>query len=171
MHVFGSSNSIRVTIAALSIVLGTSSAAERRESQEAVRQRFLNLDVPGLSRVIDSISALTLAPFGDTRIELVLDGSLIDPTGSTVVEAHIKDEPVPVSRRSEFEVPALLEKIISDCLQKNPSHRPQSADALRIELRDSGISKAWLDEDAARWWEMHRPESRSAPSAHPGIQA
>ena len=57
--------------------------------------------------------------------------------GSTPIEMitqHIKEEPVPPSRRSEVPIPAELDALILECLSKEPSARPQTADGLRAAL-------------------------------------
>ena len=41
--------------------------------------------------------------------------------------AHVNDEPIPPSMRSEFEIPSALEALILQCLDKNPAERPTSA--------------------------------------------
>ena len=41
--------------------------------------------------------------------------------------AHVNDQPIPPSLRSEFEIPSALEALILQCLHKNPADRPASA--------------------------------------------
>jgi serine/threonine-protein kinase len=70
--------------------------------------------------------------------------------------AHVKNEPVPPSERSELEVPAELETVIMDCLAKDPSRRPQTAAELaaRLAACDRGD---WTNEIAREWWDTHLP--------------
>jgi serine/threonine-protein kinase len=89
--------------------------------------------------------------------EPVFEGNTV----AAVVSSHIKDDPVPVSLRSEFEIPPKLEELISDCLQKDPAMRPQSAAAIRTSILEAGLADAWTQQRAARWWDLHKPASRS----------
>jgi serine/threonine-protein kinase len=70
--------------------------------------------------------------------------------------AHLNNEPVPPSERSEVEIPEEFEDIIMDCLAKDPADRPQTAAELgarlsRCECRD------WTRSDAREWWDTHLP--------------
>jgi serine/threonine-protein kinase len=93
-------------------------------------------------------------------------------TGKQVFEAdtpmalalmHVKDEPVPPSRRTEMEIGAEVEKLIMGCLEKEPSKRPQSAQDLLARLEACPVSDPWDSRRAGDWWEKHLPEtSRTA---------
>jgi serine/threonine-protein kinase len=93
-------------------------------------------------------------------------------TGKQVFEAdtpmalalkHVKDEPVPPSRRTEMEIGAEVEKMIMSCLEKEPSKRPQSAQDLLARLEACPVSDPWDSKRAGDWWEKHLPEtSRTA---------
>ena len=69
-------------------------------------------------------------------------------TGERVFEAetrhdmlvmHAHQRPIPPSRRAHVEIPEELEKIVMDCLDKNPNKRPQSASELSERLGAVGI--------------------------------
>ena len=57
--------------------------------------------------------------------------------------AHVNDEPIPPSLRSEFEIPSALEALILQCLAKNPAHRPTSVGELAQRLSASVSAPAW----------------------------
>lgn len=65
-------------------------------------------------------------------------------TGTDVLSAIIRDQPVPASRHNA-EVPQEMERIISKCLEKDPDDRYQDARDLVVDLRklrrttDSGV--------------------------------
>lgn len=71
--------------------------------------------------------------------------------------AHVKAPPMPLSRRSEIAVPADLEALIMQCLQKDHGARPQSAEALADELAKCGDGASWRASHARDWWQRHRP--------------
>jgi serine/threonine-protein kinase len=83
--------------------------------------------------------------------QLVFSGTAV-----ATMMAHLRDDPVPPSQRTELGVPDDLEQVILRCLDKNPDARPQTADELAALLAacDSG---GWTDADARRWWESARP--------------
>lgn len=87
-------------------------------------------------------------------------------TGRTVFEgatpvamlmAHVRDDPVPPSRRSEFEIPPELDDIVLGCLAKSPDDRP--GDAMEIyEALCCLPVPAWNSTTALEWWSLHLPE-------------
>jgi serine/threonine-protein kinase len=88
-------------------------------------------------------------------------------TGDTVLNVitqHLQAAPVPPSTRTELPIPAKLEQLVLACLAKRPEERPQNARQLAQAL-DAIDGMAWSEEDAARWWSLHRPLPVSAPDA------
>ena len=94
-------------------------------------------------------------------------------TGQFVFEAkrplemamkHVREEPVPPSRRSELEIPDKLEEAVLSCLAKDPDNRPQTSRELRRMLSACEVPEPWTRERAQQWWELHRPlETPRAP--------
>jgi eukaryotic-like serine/threonine-protein kinase len=74
------------------------------------------------------------------------------------VLAHVQEDPVPPSERSEFEIPPALEALTLQCLAKDPSARPASASELADRLAETVPPPAWTTEAARRWWELHDPQ-------------
>jgi len=92
-------------------------------------------------------------------------------TGSLVFEAenavqmmlqHVQAEPVPPSALTELPVPAELERLLLDCLAKDPDQRPASADEVRRRLAAIDLDEPWTSERARRWWERHLPAREPA---------
>jgi len=81
-------------------------------------------------------------------------------TPMKTVLSHVRDAPVPPSQRAKIEIPAALEQLVLDCLEKDPDHRPQSAEDLANALRAIDLAAAWTQETARQWWERHE---RAAP--------
>jgi hypothetical protein len=70
----------------------------------------------------------------------------------------LNQAPVPPSKRSQLAVPASLDQAIMDCLAKDPSKRPSSADTLARALAHNPEIGAWTSEDAKRWWHSSLPD-------------
>jgi hypothetical protein len=89
----------------------------------------------------------------------LLTGKLIFEGGSVVeVMFHHAHTPPPrPSTRSELPIPAPLEDLVMECLEKDPARRPTSAEAVSTRLDAVSLESAWTVERAERWWAMHRP--------------
>jgi serine/threonine-protein kinase len=93
----------------------------------------------------------------------LLTGSLVfegDSPVNTII-MHVREKPVPPSQRTERKIPADLERIVMDCLEKKPEARPRSAAELDRRLADCGLEAVWTGERAHAWWQAHipRPET------------
>ena len=89
----------------------------------------------------------------------LLTGKLVF-VGKSVVEMmfhHAHTPPSKPSTRSELPIPASLEDLVMDCLEKDPTRRPASAEAVSIRLAAVSLESPWTVERAERWWEVHRP--------------
>jgi hypothetical protein len=77
--------------------------------------------------------------------------------------AHVNDQPLPLSARSPFQIPARLEAVILQCLAKDPAGRPASAVDLANRLAETVPQDAWTADAAHAWWDHHplneHPES------------
>ncbi len=87
-------------------------------------------------------------------------------TGRLVFEAespvkmmlqHVRDIPDPPSRWSEHDVPPELDRLILDCLAKDPAARP--ATMREVERRIDAIvtNSPWTKARAEEWWDLHHP--------------
>jgi serine/threonine-protein kinase len=72
--------------------------------------------------------------------------------------AHVQEDPVPPSERSEQDIPPALEALILQCLAKDPAARPASASELGDRLAATVPAAAWTDQMAHRWWKLHDPQ-------------
>jgi serine/threonine-protein kinase len=89
----------------------------------------------------------------------LLTGKLVF-AGKSVVEVmfhHAHTPPVRPTTRSELPIPASLEALVMECLEKDPARRPASAEAVSARLEAVALESLWTAERAERWWEMHRP--------------
>lgn len=75
-----------------------------------------------------------------------------------IVDAHMREEPVPLSQHNP-QVPRDLEHVIHKCLAKDPSHRFQDMSELLHALSQCEITGHWSRAQAAQWW-----RDREAPA-------
>ncbi len=87
-------------------------------------------------------------------------------TLTAAIVAHVQREPVPPSSASELPVPDALDRIVLDCLAKDPASRPQTSEELAARLETVPFAGRWFEAEAAHWWEAHLP-----PGTPPAMQA
>ena len=72
---------------------------------------------------------------------------------------HHAQTPAPApSTMSEEPIPPQLDALILECLEKDPSRRPATADILWERLDRVPVVTEWNQRRARVWWEMHEPE-------------
>jgi serine/threonine-protein kinase len=76
----------------------------------------------------------------------------------SVLLHHARTPAPPPSTLSEETIPALLDALVLECLEKDPSRRPATADVLWDRLDRVPLSSEWNQRRARTWWEMHEPE-------------
>jgi eukaryotic-like serine/threonine-protein kinase len=89
----------------------------------------------------------------------LLTGKLVfdEPTSMKMALAHATRDAVPPSRRGAV-VPPPLERLVMDCLAKDPAARPTIPADLAERLRQSGLAAGWSREHALAWWREREPE-------------
>jgi serine/threonine-protein kinase len=94
----------------------------------------------------------------------------IGDTSLAVVVAHVQEQPVPPSQRTELEIPESIERVLLACLQKDPADRPQTAAELDAMLADCSLD-VWTQARAREWWDLHVPDSELASLDETGAVA
>lgn len=79
-------------------------------------------------------------------------------TAVEMVAAHLSEAPLPPSQKTELQVPAWLDELILQCLQKKPDDRPSSALEVLERLEKGVLDQDWTTDRARKWWELHKPE-------------
>ncbi len=79
-----------------------------------------------------------------------------------VMMQHAQAEPKRPSQRVDRAIPAALEELIMDCLEKDPARRPLDAAAVAERLDAVPVESVWTAERAEQWWAMHRPRPRDS---------
>jgi serine/threonine protein kinase len=77
-------------------------------------------------------------------------GSVVEVAGH-----HLHTAPTPPSKRLGQPVPEALEKLILECLEKDPADRPRGAAALLARLEDLPGVPEWAQDEARARWEQH----------------
>jgi serine/threonine-protein kinase len=81
----------------------------------------------------------------------VFEGRLVE-----VIRSHLERSPEPPSVRLGRPLPVKLERVVLDCLEKDPTRRPESARALRDRLAACDDVEPWRPEEAQRWWRQRK---------------
>lgn len=103
-----------------------------------------------------------LYSLGAVAYYLLTGTDVFDGTAIEVLKHHLHTEVVPPSQRLERPLPPDLERIVLDCLAKDPGDRPSSAKEL-CERLDSCDVEPWTSADAEVWWRSHRGSAPSPP--------
>jgi serine/threonine-protein kinase len=72
---------------------------------------------------------------------------------------HAHTPPPRPSLRVDRPIPAPLEDLIMECLEKDPARRPPGAEAVSARLDAVPLTSAWTAARAEHWWATHRPPS------------
>ena len=114
-----------------------------------------------------SPEALTAPDSADPRSDLYAVGAVAyylltgrpvfgSRTAAETIAAHLQTPPVPPSTQAGLPIPEELERLVMQCLEKEPSDRPASARELRHRLRAIEVELPWTPADATRWWRDYR---------------
>jgi serine/threonine-protein kinase len=93
---------------------------------------------------------------------VLLTGTVVfvDSNPVTLALKHLNTRPEPPSARVPHDLPSDLERIVLQCLEKDPSARPATARDVERRLAACKI-EPWTDADAADWWQRHLPAHKA----------
>jgi eukaryotic-like serine/threonine-protein kinase len=75
---------------------------------------------------------------------------------------HAQAEPKRPSQRIDRPIPAALEDLVMQCLEKDPARRPAGAQVVSDRLATVPLESVWTAERAEQWWATHRPRPLDA---------
>jgi serine/threonine-protein kinase len=76
-----------------------------------------------------------------------------DGEGLQMIVKRLQQDPVPPSARTELVIPHDLERLVMQCLARDPAGRPQTALELDGALAAVGVG-GWTAREAAEWWKV-----------------
>jgi len=87
----------------------------------------------------------------------LLTGKLVfdAPSPTALLVDHVHTRPSPPSSRTDLPIPEALDRIVLECLEKDPARRPQSARELSRRLAEAVAPEAWTEERAKSWWSTY----------------
>lgn len=95
---------------------------------------------------------------------LLTGGNVFDGESAfEVLQKHVSSTPEPPRQRLGVAMESSLEKAIMECLEKEPSNRPQSAQSLITILRSSSAYRTWTESQAAEWWKEFQERRAARP--------
>jgi serine/threonine-protein kinase len=97
--------------------------------------------------------------------QLVFDGK----NPADVMSRHVKDEPIPPSKRSELEITPELDELVLTCLAKRRELRPANGEELGNRLAALTLANQWTQERARRWWDTHVPNRSYGEISKKGV--
>ncbi len=154
-----------VTLLDFGLVATVSSAEDSSDNGAGVLGTPLYISpegAQGQGRQIDTRSDLySLAAVG----YYLLTGTPLfkGTTVAEVLQQHRCWTPVPPTERVDIQVSHDLERILMQCLQKNPDDRPASADLLFEELSRVIPVHRWDNENAWSWWRSKNARQPDTP--------
>lgn len=107
-----------------------------------------------------------LYSLGAVAYYLLTATALFEGRPIDVIQGHLQATPQPPSARLGRPLPAKLERIVLECVEKDPIRRPESAQALADRLAACDDVEPWNAEEARTWWRQRRTARPAAESAH-----
>jgi serine/threonine-protein kinase len=94
----------------------------------------------------------------------LLTGTRVFPDANQmqVLVDHVHAEPVPPSSRLGRPLPKEVDKLVLDCLRKNPDDRPNDAAELLARITSHQLGSQWSGAHAKAWWQARAPELTGA---------
>jgi serine/threonine-protein kinase len=105
-----------------------------------------------IQRGMSSDPRSDLYALGAVAYYLLAGAPVFDGRPIEVIHSHLHASPEPPSERLGRPLPAKLESVVLDCLEKDPNRRPESAQALMDRLAALDDVEPWNADQARRWW-------------------
>jgi serine/threonine-protein kinase len=73
-------------------------------------------------------------------------------SGLKMIASHLQSKPLRPTRRAGIHLPAALEDLVMQCLEKDPENRPPGADEVARALKAVPVTP-WTQAEAMVWWQ------------------
>jgi hypothetical protein len=70
---------------------------------------------------------------------------------------HTQLKPTPPSERAAVEISPTFDRVILACLEKDPDHRPATAETLASQLAAVDTAAPWTMVRMRQWWDANHP--------------
>jgi serine/threonine-protein kinase len=90
------------------------------------------------------------------------------PTPVAMLMQHVQEDARPPSEVSELAIPPELDRLVLDCLAKDPDDRPANAGVLYRRLAECPVPDPWDRDRAVAWWGLHLSDLDLDPSPDDG---
>ena len=98
---------------------------------------------------------------GSVGFNLLTGQDVFEGANAMEICYHVMKTPAPrVSEKIDVGIPAKLERLVSDCLAKEPAARPQSASEVIAIIEAIEDVDRWEQEAARRWWDTNAERIR-----------
>ena len=112
-----------------------------------------------------------LYALGAVAYYLLSGRTVFDGSPGQVIHGHVMTRPEPPSARLRRPLPGKLEKVVLDCLEKDPNSRPESARTLIERLDACDDVAPWPPVEAQQWWRARKTAPiRAAPDTSPSVR-
>ena len=148
--------------------LGGRAGEERVSGVQVLTGTPLYLAPEAITRPNDVDGRADLYSLGAVAYYLLTGTPVFD--GSTIIEVcghHLHSPVEPPSQRTGQPVPASLEALVLQLLEKDPARRPQDADAVVEALETMDDVPRWTAHDARQWWRSRAGAVRTAREEEP----
>jgi serine/threonine-protein kinase len=97
-----------------------------------------------------------LYALGAVAYYLLTGAPLFEGGAIQVIQSHLQAVPQTPSARLGRPLPGKLERLVLECLEKDPNLRPESAKALMDRLAACDDVEPWSADEARRWWKERK---------------
>jgi serine/threonine-protein kinase len=97
-----------------------------------------------------------LYALGAVAYYLLTGAPVFDGRPIEVIQSHLQVSPPPPSARLGRPLPVKLERLVLECLEKDPNLRPESAQVLMARFAACDDVAPWSDDEARSWWRKRK---------------
>jgi eukaryotic-like serine/threonine-protein kinase len=81
-----------------------------------------------------------------------------DGTQMQALVDHVHTPPPAPSAKASQSIPGEVDRLVLDCLRKDPADRPKDASELLDRMIAARLASGWSNAHARAWWQARLPE-------------